>query len=305
MLLEIAEVISLLFIIHVHSGGPPSNPYVEYIQGDTNLIFSVPHDGTVNLTSVPVRKNGCKDSQGVCVYPGKANCDDEAVCKVITWADYNAAMITRTVFNTYLANTGKTPHLIVSHLHRSMLDPNRPVEQAAQGNEEAVAAYDAFHDSIKHAHGSLDDKPGLHIDFHGYTDRLRQNNTMIGYLFTKQDLNSGQADIHLSSIRALVTRTGLPVEQFLYGEKSLGSLFESGGYKALPSPRQPYPGQDKYYRGGWITQIHGSRDGGNIDAIQLEFPQEIRVEASEDRVRFGVTLAKNIETFQSLYYSDE
>ena len=27
--------------------------------------------------------------------------------------------------------------------------------------------------------------------------------------------------------------------------------------------RQPRPGDDKYYRGGWITQIHGSRDGGN------------------------------------------
>ena len=201
-------------------------------------------------------------------------------------------------------NNGKTPHLIISHLHRSMLDPNRPVEQAAQGNAEAIAAYEAFHGSIKHAHATLDGKPGLHIDFHGYTDVYRQNNTMIGYLFNSKDLNSGDTNIEKSSIRALIKRTGLPVQQFLFGEKSLGSLFESAGYKAVPSPRQPYPGKDKYYRGGWITQIHGSRDGGVIDAVQLEFPQEIRIEATdEERFKFGVKLAKNIEEFHSIYYS--
>ena len=125
---------------------------------------------------------------------------------------------------------------------------------------------------------------------------------MIGYLFTKQDLNSGQSDDELSSIKALVRRTGLPVQQFLYGENSLGSMIERGGYKAVPSPSQPYPGMDKYYRGGWITQVYGSKDEGNIDAVQLEFPTEIRVEASEeDRARFGKKLAMNIEKFQYIF----
>ena len=307
MLIEVANFLGLLLGVFVYSSEPepPSNPYVEYIRGDTNLIFSVPHDGRINLTSIPIRKNGCKDSLGVCVYPGKDDCDPGDVCKVVTGADLNAAVIARTVFATYIENTGRTPHFIISHLHRSRLDPNRPVEQAAQGNEEAIAAYEAFHESIKHAHAVLGDKPGLHIDFHGYTDKYRQNNTMIGYLFNKQDLNSGSFDVEISSIRALVKRTGLPVEQFLYGENSLGSLFEMEGYKAVPSPRQPYPAMEneKYYRGGWITQIHGSREGGNIDAIQLEFPTEIRVEASEEeRTKFGVKLAKNIEKFQSLFY---
>jgi len=304
MLLEIAQLLGLFLTVLVYSSDPPENPYVEYIPGNTNLIFSVPHDGNINLTSIPVRRNGCKDSEGVCIYPGKDECDPDKICKVITWADFNAKVIARTVFEKFVENTGKTPHLIISHLHRSMLDPNRPVEQAAQGNAEAIAAYEAFHGSIKHAHATLDGKPGLHIDFHGYTDVYRQNNTMIGYLFNSKDLNSGQFEIQKSSIQALVRRTGLPIEEFLFGEKSLGSLFESAGYKAVPSPRQPYPGKDKYYRGGWITQIHGSRDGGVIDAVQLEFPTEIRTEATdEERFMFGVKLAKNIEIFQSLYYN--
>merc|ERR1711936_332807 len=303
MILAFVELLGVFLGIIALSSFPPENEYVEYIPGNTNLIFSVPHDGIVNLTSIPVRKNGCKNSDDVCIYPGNDDCDPEKVCKVITWADYNAKDIARTVFEKYVENTGKTPHFIISHLHRSMLDPNRPVEQAAQGNDDAIAAYEAFHGSIKHAHESLEGNPGLHIDFHGYTDIYKQNNTMIGYLFNSKQLNSGDIEITQSSIQALVKRTGLPVQQFLYGEQSLGAMFESAGYKAVPSPRQPRPGKDRYYRGGWITQIHGSRDGGVIDAIQLEFPTEIRIEATdEERYNFGVKLAENIEKFHSLFY---
>jgi len=305
MFLEVADFVCILLwtCVYANRPDPTSSPYVEYIRGDTNLIFSVPHDGNINLTSIPARKNGCKNLDGICVYPGNDKCHPKDVCKVVTGADLNSLVIARAVFASYVTSTGRTPHMIISHLHRSRLDPNRPVDHAAQGHKEAIAAYEAFHESIKHAHAVLGDKPGLHIDFHGYTDKYKQNNTMIGYLFTKQDLNSGQVDGELSSIKALVRRTGLPVQQFLYGENSLGSMIESGGYKAVPSPSQPYPGMDKYYRGGWITQIYGSKDESNIDAVQLEFPTEIRVEASEeDRVRFGKKLAMIIEKFQYLFY---
>ena len=33
------------------------------------------------------------------------------------------------------------------------------------------------------------------------------------------------------------------------------NLFVQAGYMAIPSPRQPKPGKDKYYRGGYITQV--------------------------------------------------
>ena len=122
---------------------------------------------------------------------------------------------------------------------------------------------------------------------------------MVSYLLNSQEINAGNTDIKKSSIQALVTRTGLPVQHFLYGEKSLGSMIEADSYKAVPSPRK-----DKYYKGGWILEIHGSRDGGVIDAIMLEFPTEIRLEATdEERHTFGVKLAKNIESFQSLFYN--
>jgi hypothetical protein len=95
-------------------------------------------------------------------------------------------VIARTVFNNYEKSTGKYPRLIITDLHRSMLDPNRPVGQAAQGNDEAIVAYEAFHGSIKHVHAALEGKIGLHIDFHGYTDIYRQNSTMVSYFFNSE-----------------------------------------------------------------------------------------------------------------------
>ena len=50
------------------------------------------------------------------------------------------------------------------------MDPNRPIAEAAQGNEEAISAYKAFHGAIEDAHEALNGVPGLHIDFHGYND---------------------------------------------------------------------------------------------------------------------------------------
>merc|ERR1719347_1023591 len=103
---------------------------------------------------------------------------------------------------------------------------------------------------------------------------------MIGYLYRKEELNEGTFNESTPSIQSLLDRTNIPVEEFLFGEESLGSMFEKSGYRAVPSPRQTKPGEDKYYSGGWITQVHGSRDGGQIDAIQLEFPTDIRTEVS-------------------------
>ena len=125
----------------------------------------------------------------------------------------------------------------VSHLHRSRLDPNRDLPEAAQGDLEATRAYEAFHGSIEFAHKALGDNPGLHLDFHGYRDRLKQNNTMIGYLYRKEELNNGIFNKSTPSIQSLLNRTDISVEEYLFGEGSLGAMFEKSGYKAIPSPR--------------------------------------------------------------------
>ena len=57
----------------------------------------------------------------------------------------------------------------------------------------------------------------------------------------------------------------------------------------------------KYYRGGYITRYHGSRYGGNIDAIQVEIPAELRVRSLE-REKFAKALGRSIHKFYQTNY---
>jgi len=214
-------------------------------------------------------------------------------------------------------------------LHRSKLDPNRAIEDAAQGSPDAEAAYKEFHATIRRVQVSINvyremfetAKPiqktmassGLLLDFHGqghgqnstelgYVYRLDRSSRSVWLLFRKSDLNEGNLPTEgVSSVSSLLTRTGLSPRQLLSGPESLGALWEEAGYMAIPSPRQPSPGKDKYYRGGYITQNHGSSNGGVVDAIQLELPVEL-TNTTESRAKFAASVGDVIAEFHSRYY---
>ena len=51
------------------------------------------------------------------------------------------------------------------------------------------------------------------------------------------------------------------------------------GLRVVPSPQEPGPMvrlTGTYFSGGFTVKKYGSRDEGVIDAIQMEFPQELR-----------------------------
>lgn len=287
------------------------NRFVEYIPGDTNLIISVPHGGYLTPSSIPDRSPGCLDDSGVCHFPCPTSSSEAphvctprnskcSNCQVIIGGDSFTQEIGKELVKEINVITGKTPYVILSHLHRVKMDPNRPIEEAAFKDPEAERAYEEYHKYIGEAKASLGG-PGLLIDLHGQNHH--QNSTELGYLYMRKDLNAFDFTKDVPSISSLLKRSGLTVEQLLFGDKSLGALFENAGYRAVPSPRQPIPGQDKYYRGGYITQIHGSRSGGSVDAIQIEVPQEIREWGGDDiRMTFARTLARILVDFQNMYY---
>ena len=64
-------------------------------------------------------------------------------------------------------------------------------------------------------------------------------------------------------------------------------------------------GTDKYYRGGYITQTYGSRDtGGPFDAIQMEMPYEMRVDAGQEgRERFASAVGRAMAEYIRMYYT--
>ena len=187
----------------------------------------MPHDGRLKPDAIPDRTPGCKDRAGVCQFPGESNCPRSKVCKVLLWSDSNTRDFAQRVRGEFTARTGLTPHLVVNLLHRSKLDGNRGLEDAAQGSPGAELAYRHFHGAIERAKASLAGKVGLVLDFHG--QRHGQNSTELGYLYSKTQLNTGSLETfgRISSISSLLDRTGLSPEALLnWRGKPWGGLGE-------------------------------------------------------------------------------
>jgi len=278
----------------------PATPWVSHTPGNLNLIFTVPHNGAEKPDSIPDRVAGCKDASGQCQHPGSLNCPKGNICKVVKAGDSYTRSIALRAAAKVEELAGRPPHVIVSLLHRSKMDPNRLEEEAAQGNQGAVGAYRDFHARIAKVVGSLEG-PGLLLDFHGQAHK--QNSTEIGYLISKDELNSGDLGSN-TSINALVARSGHgSLRELVAGEGGLGAYLEGEGCRAVPSPRKPSPGEEKYFSGGEITRMYGSRNSGQVDAIQLEMPAEMRYQGGREvRHRFADALGEAIHKFYSRYY---
>lgn len=112
------------------------------------------------------------------------------------------------------------------------------------------------------------------VDLHGHGHAKAR--VQIGYLLGSADL--GRPDVELddpasarqSSIRVLAAESGLRFSALLRGPVSLGGLLERTGYPAVPSPAASDPGTDPYVEGGHITRRHGSIDGRQMSAVQIE-----------------------------------
>ena len=134
----------------------------------------------------------------------------------------------------------------------------------------------------------------------------KKNSTEIGYLIRTKDLNSGDYTHSMLSIKSLTNRNkDTELKDLIWGNRSLGALFEDAGYKAVPAPNKTSPGKDKYFSGGYITATHGSWYGGMVDAIQLEIPSEIRRDGGLlMRKLFSSRLAQILATFFSRNYEE-
>ena len=111
--------------------GVGSAEYVDYTSGDINLILTVPHNGYEKPDSIPTRQPGCKNSAGVCQFPGADSCSRKKTCKVARLGDAQTQKIGRAVFDAFVGLTGRTPHLVINNIHRSKMDPNREIADAA------------------------------------------------------------------------------------------------------------------------------------------------------------------------------
>ena len=281
-------------------------PPVQYVPGDINLIFSVPHNGALKPIEIDDRENGCT-LNGICRYGDQysslQNCRKESeACSIGTVADAYTQQIARWTQKEFEKLTGKKPHLVVSNLYRAKMDPNRPIEDAAQGNYLAEGAFNDYHETIEEAKETFGNAPGLLIDFHG--QKHKRGIMEIGYMVRKDELRESDFGNSQQSISSLVKRKNAKIEDFLFGSQSLGAYFNSAGYDAVPSPDVKAPrSKDAYFRGGYSIDRHGSYRSGNVDGIQLEFPQQLRMDR-EKRKNLSKDLAKILAKFYLKNYED-
>ncbi|MBT8218188.1 MAG: T9SS type A sorting domain-containing protein [Bacteroidia bacterium] len=263
-----------------------TNDYVRYQAGNLPLIISVPHGGAQKPASIPDR-----------------SCSG---CVVIN--DSYTMELGIAVKEAIYDLTGCYAHLVINDLHRSKMDANRDIVEAARGNEEAEKAwkeYHAFLDSANLAAIREWDR-GLVIDLHGHGHDIQR--LEIGYRISSSELRMTDSELDNSdisdesSIRTLVDSSSLSLSEIIRGNSSLGDLLHVRGFDAVPSSYIPDPASgEPYFQGGYITDRYGSKSGDETDAIQIECNRDVRFDQTE-RNRFADTLGVQLINFLQIHY---
>ena len=265
--------------------------YIEVLPGNMPLVISIPHGGYLLPDEIPERP-----------------CTDCAKHSDIFTIEIGLA-IRKAIFK----KTGFYPYVIINNLHRTRLDPNRNVSEAADGNKNAEIAWTAFQSSIDSANSQVKKRfgKGLYIDLHGHRHDIKR--TELGYLLSSEELQmedellNSEAFIEYSSIRHLITTNEFKrsYADLVRGKFSLGSLLESKGYPCVPSPAHPFPKSDEpYFSGGYNTTRHGSSTGGSMDGIQIELDEMLRSDPKK-RDQLAVDLASVLVDYLKIYYFPE
>jgi hypothetical protein len=140
--------------------------YVQYFPGELPVVLSAGHGGDLLPGEIPDRTYGT------------------------TVQDANTMDLALRVRQAIKDQTGSWPHLVVSHLRRIKLDPNREIVEAAQGNLAAERAWWEYHTYIKRARQIIeaDFGEGYYIDLHGHGHTIQR--LELGYLLSSSQLAS-------------------------------------------------------------------------------------------------------------------
>lgn len=253
--------------------------FVEYIPGELPLILSVPHGGRMIPEEIPNRRKGVTDM------------------------DANTQELARTIAAVIHAQTGEHIHLVICRLHRSKLDANRDLTEAAQGNGLAEQAWREHHDFIEQACAASVKQFGVAflVDLHGHGHP--DSRVELGYLLDPYDLAdcdealNESSYVNGSSLKWIAERSELTHSELLRGSHSLGALLEQNGFLATPSPRMPVP-TAPFFRGGFTVARHCDA-GRNVTGLQIEANRPRLRDTAENRLKFAHALVSSLDEFFS------
>lgn len=261
--------------------------YVEYFHGNMPLIISVPHGGYEKPDTIPERDGRFAKNQ-----------------------DIYTIEIAYRIQKKIGEITGMYPFIVINHLHRTRLDANRNIKEAANGNrhaEEVWITYQSKLDSVA-CQVEAEYGKGLFIDLHGHRHRIERME--LGYLLSGDELrlddellNSGLLNEYCSIRNLLETNEkGLTMTELIRGDYSLGALLCKRGQPCMPGEKFKMPDVgEPYFRGGYNTTRHGSSSGGTIDGIQIEVDLQTRSDKRRQK-RVAGDVAYALIEFLRLHY---
>lgn len=243
---------------------------VECIAGDLPVVITVPHGGRLTPEGYARRQKGVTDM------------------------DVNTQELARAFAIELTRHTGGHAAMVISLLHRSRLDPNREIAEAAGGHAPAEAVWRAFHGAIESALAAAVARHGFAflIDLHGHAHPIAR--LELGYGLGAPQLNVDDATfdrsevIGISSLRDLHAARGGGAAALLRGPRSLGALFTERGIRAVPSPADPGPGSHPFFSGGYIVRRHAAEPATTkVDGLQIECPRPGVRDTAENHERFA------------------
>jgi hypothetical protein len=232
-----------------------SQGYVSYRVGNTPIIITVPHDGTIEPSTLPDR-NG-----------------------EITRAVNTRKLAEQFAYFFNKNSNGLFPHIIYNNLSRTKLDPDLNLTDGAQGNSSANTTYGNYHGFLQTAidtvEANFDSGILLNLVEHTHSNQRVE----LGYLLTENNLS--QTDSQLNSLAPGSSIAGLSVlssssfAEIVRGYSSLGSLIISDGqFDAVPTMENPNVDGEDYISGGYTLTTYGSHNlsTNQINAINVATP---------------------------------
>ena len=234
--------------------------------GTLPIILSAPHGGNHPIPNATIRK-------GV------------GVAKFVTVRDVWTDDLAEKIAAALEKKLAGKPHLVVARFDRKYADVNRPAKDAYE-SDAAKPIYDAYHKALKTASDEVKREwgRGLVIDIHG-------QGAEPGAIF--RGTANGESVSHLT------TRFG---KLAVTGPKGVFGVLGKRGYAILPA-NDSAGKEDPRFNGGYIVQAYGSKDGGAIDAIQLEFGGKLRQPSAQAKTANDI--ADAIAIFAKEYLPSE
>ena len=232
--------------------------YIEYRVGNTPVIITVPHDGTLTPSTMADRMG-----------------DTERALNTRKVAEQFAVF-----FNAN--SNGLFPHIIYNNVSRTKLDPDANLMDGAQGNSYANQSYGTYHSYLQTAIDSVEANfdAGILLNLVEHDNATQQFE--LGYLLSESDLNLSDEALNngyrtLSSISQLSSISAASFAEVLRGYSSFGNYlfaasYNGSSFQVVPTLDNPNAPADGYSLGGYTLTTYSKDRSGEINAIEVATP---------------------------------